>query len=71
MKVPPNSIAVIDPRTNTVVRAIRVDEAPGPISAGAGRLWVLNLHSETFWYSGLSSQRRDLRRQGIGDTPAT
>ena len=45
--VPPDSIAVIDPRTNTVVRAIRVDEAPGPISAGAGRLWVLNLHSET------------------------
>ena len=68
VKVPPNSIAVIDPRTNTVVRAIRVDEAPGPISAGAGRLWVLNLHSETV--SRIDPRnRRVLRTQGIGDTP--
>ena len=66
--VPPDSIAVIDPRTNTVVRAIRVDEAPGPISAGAGRLWVLNLHSETV--SRIDPRnRRVLRTQGIGDTP--
>ena len=59
---------MIDPRTNTVVRAIRVDEAPGPVAAGAGRLWVLNLHSETV--SRIDPRnRRVLRTQGIGDTP--
>jgi YVTN family beta-propeller protein len=45
--VGPNSVAVIDPGRNEVVEAIPVGEAPGPIAAGAGRVWVLNRNSRT------------------------
>jgi YVTN family beta-propeller protein len=47
VSVPPNSVAVIDPRSGTVVEAIRTGENPGPVSAGAGGLWVLSLNSAT------------------------
>jgi YVTN family beta-propeller protein len=40
--VPPNSIAVIDPATNRVVRAIGVGIDPGPVAVGAGAVWVGN-----------------------------
>ena len=40
--VPPNSVAVIDPATNEVVQAIQVGIRPGPITAGAGEIWVGN-----------------------------
>jgi YVTN family beta-propeller protein len=40
--VPPNSVAVIDPATNKVVRAIGVGIAPGPVAVGAGAVWVGN-----------------------------
>jgi YVTN family beta-propeller protein len=45
--VSPNSVAVIDPRNGRVVKAIGVDENPGPIAAGPGVVSVLNLNSET------------------------
>ncbi len=41
--VPPNSVAVIDPATNHVVAVIQVGIRPGPITGGAGTLWVGNL----------------------------
>ena len=64
---PVDSVAVIDPRTNTVTRALHVDEAPGP-RLRAGLLWVLNLNSETV--SRIDPrQARVLRTQGIGNTP--
>jgi YVTN family beta-propeller protein len=68
VSVPPDSVAVIDARTNTVVDAIRVDESPGPASAGAGLLWILNLNSETVSRIDVRT-RRLLRTQGIGETP--
>ena len=40
---PPNSVAVIDPDTNTVVKSIQVGIRPGPITAGAGFAWVGNM----------------------------
>ena len=68
VSVPVDSVAVIDPRTNTVTTALHVDEAPGPIVSGAGLLWVLNLNSETV--SRIDPrQARVLRTQGIGNTP--
>ena len=45
--VAPNSVAVIDPSTNEVVDAIGVGDSPGPIAAGAGALWVVNLNDRT------------------------
>ena len=45
--VGPNSVAVIDPSRNALVDAIPVGDAPGPIAAGAGSVWVLNRNSRT------------------------
>jgi YVTN family beta-propeller protein len=68
VSVPANSVAVIDPRTGSVVEAIRVDQNPGPVSAGAGGLWVLNLNSATL--SRIDVRRRRLvETAGLGGTP--
>jgi YVTN family beta-propeller protein len=39
----PNSVAVIDPETGRVVDAVPVGTRPGPITSGAGSVWVGNL----------------------------
>jgi YVTN family beta-propeller protein len=61
-------VAVIDPRSGSVVEAIRVGENPGPVSAGAGNLWVLNLDSATLSQIDVRT-RRLLETQGIGGAP--
>jgi YVTN family beta-propeller protein len=66
VNVPPDSVAVIDVRSNAVVAAVGVDDAPGPIAAGAGFLWVLNLNSETVSRIDVRAGRV-LRTQGIAD----
>lgn len=45
--VTPNSVAVIDPGTNEVVETIGVGESPGPIAAGQGSLWLVNLNDSS------------------------
>ena len=40
--VPPNTVAVIDPATNKIVRTIGVGIDPGPVAVGAGAIWVGN-----------------------------
>ena len=40
---PPNSVAVIDARTNELVGVVPVGVRPGPITAGGGFVWVGNL----------------------------
>jgi YVTN family beta-propeller protein len=45
--VAPNSVAVIDPASNEVVDSIGVGNSPGPIAAGSGSLWVVNLNDRT------------------------
>src|SRR5215211_5990836 len=39
----PNSVGVIDPKTNRVVDEVPVGIRPGPIAFGGGRVWVGNL----------------------------
>jgi YVTN family beta-propeller protein len=68
VSVPVNSVAVIDARTLSVVDAIRVDENPGPVSAGAGGLWVLNLNSATLARIDVRT-RRLLDTKGLGGAP--
>jgi YVTN family beta-propeller protein len=65
VSVPPNAVAVIDPGAESVVDAIRVGENPGPVSAGAGGLWVLNLSSATLSRIDLRT-RHLLETKGIG-----
>jgi YVTN family beta-propeller protein len=62
-----NSVAVVDPRTRSVIDVIRVGENPGPVSAGAGGVWVLNLGSATL--SRIDARTRSLlETKGIGGT---
>jgi YVTN family beta-propeller protein len=68
VRVAPNSVAVIDPGARSVIDAIGVDENPGPVSAGAGGLWVLNLNSATLSRIDLRT-RRVRETKGIGGTP--
>jgi YVTN family beta-propeller protein len=42
-----NSVAVIDPARDAVVRQIAVGARPGDISAGTGGLWVANLDDDS------------------------
>ncbi|HEX9381302.1 MAG TPA: BTAD domain-containing putative transcriptional regulator [Gaiellaceae bacterium] len=45
---PPNSVGVIDPKTNKVVDAIPVGPRPGPLAQGAS-IWVGNVDGKTLW----------------------
>jgi YVTN family beta-propeller protein len=65
--VPANSVAVVDPRTRSVVDVMSVGENPGPVSAGAGGVWVLNLGSATLSRIDVRT-RRLLETKGIGGT---
>jgi YVTN family beta-propeller protein len=40
--VEPNSVAIIDPKTNDVVDAVSAGTEPGPITSGGGAVWVGN-----------------------------
>ena len=44
---PPNSVAVIDPKSNRVTDVIAVGTRPGPIAAGSGAVWTGNLDDKT------------------------
>jgi len=45
--VAPNSVAAIDPRTNSVTGAVPVGSSPGAITFGLGSLWVANVDDQT------------------------
>jgi YVTN family beta-propeller protein len=47
LQVAANSVAVIEPRTNSVVSSAAVGTRPGPIVFGSGSLWVANLDDQT------------------------
>ncbi len=47
VRVPANSIAAVDPRTNSVVGHAPVGSRPGGITYGSGSLWVANLDDQT------------------------
>jgi YVTN family beta-propeller protein len=66
--VPADSVAIIDLRRNAVVGAIPVLQDPGPIAAGAGLVWAINLDSQSV--SLIDPQARTLRgTKGVGEVP--
>jgi YVTN family beta-propeller protein len=67
--VAPNSVAVIDPGKGAVVATIPVDENPGPITAGAGGVWVLNQNSATLSHIDVKT-RTLVDTRGIGGSPS-
>lgn len=47
LAVPANSVVEIDPKANAVVDEIPVGTRPGPVTAGAGSVWVANLDDQS------------------------
>jgi YVTN family beta-propeller protein len=47
VRAAPNSVAAIDPQTNTLADVIPVGSRPGAITYGAGSLWVANQDDRT------------------------
>jgi YVTN family beta-propeller protein len=45
--VEPNSVAVINPGTNKVIRAIAVGVRPAAVGAGGGAVWIANVDDRT------------------------
>jgi YVTN family beta-propeller protein len=68
VQVAPNSVAVIDTRSNTVVGAVPVGTRPGAITYGSGSLWVANQDDKTV--SRVDPQTlRTLPPISVGDPP--
>lgn len=44
---PANSVALIDPATNTVVATLPTGDRPGPVAEGADSIWIGNLDDRT------------------------
>jgi YVTN family beta-propeller protein len=65
--VRPNSVGVIDPKSNRVVDQIPVGIRPGPITSGAGSIWVANLEDRTL--SRIDPHRRSAPIITLGRTP--
>ncbi len=61
VSVPPNSVAVINPATNRILRAVGVGIKPGPVAVGAGAVWVGNADDKTL-------SRIDLRTRAVTRT---
>jgi YVTN family beta-propeller protein len=58
--VPPNSVGVIDPKTNKVIGQIPVGVRPGAIAVGDGSVWAANQDDKTL--SRIDSEKRALLR---------
>lgn len=69
LTVPPNSIGVIDPKTNRVVAVVHAGGIrPGPVAVGAGSLWVGNIEDKTLTRIDLAT-RRVVKTIPLGATP--
>lgn len=69
VSVVPNSVAVIDPKTNRVVAVIPVGDGPTSIAVGGGKVWVLNRDAQTI--SLIDATARALVKTfAIGVTPS-
>jgi DNA-binding SARP family transcriptional activator/DNA-binding beta-propeller fold protein YncE len=67
VKVVPDSVAVLDPDTATVVGDVAVGRTPGPIVFGDGAAWVANFEDKTV--SRIDRNTHDVVTLGIGVRP--
>jgi YVTN family beta-propeller protein len=58
--VRPNSVAIIDPKTNKVVADVKVGTRPGAVAVGEGAVWVANLDDSTL--SRINPKTREMER---------
>jgi YVTN family beta-propeller protein len=68
-EVPPNSVAIVDVDEGAVTDAIPLTGTPGPVAAGAGAVWVLDVKSVTL--SRIDPRSRELRTNGVSGSPGT
>jgi YVTN family beta-propeller protein len=59
----PNEVAIIDPEKGRVVDTVTVGTRPGPITSGAGSIWVANQDDQAV--TRIDSRRRTVLRQSI------
>jgi class 3 adenylate cyclase/DNA-binding beta-propeller fold protein YncE len=64
----PNSVAVIDARTNEVIGDVAVGRSPGPVAVGPEGVWVGNLEDATISHIDPST-RRLVGTVGVGANP--
>ncbi len=67
--VKPNSVAVIDPKTNRVVAGIPLGNAPTRIAVAGGKVWVLYRDDQTISLIDASSKALE-KTFGVGAPPA-
>lgn len=68
LPVPPNSLAVIDLRSDRVAAVVPVGDLPGPVTFGSGSLWVANVADQTVSRVDPVSLRT-VRTIALGATP--
>ena len=68
VEVSPNSVAVIDERSDNVVGAVGVGARPGGIAFGSGSVWVANADDQTVSRIDPTSLRT-VRTLPVGGTP--
>jgi serine/threonine-protein kinase len=68
VRVVPNSVAVVDTKTNKLVAAIRVGRRPGPVAVGAGAVWVGNTGENTLTRIDAAT-RKVVQTIGLPGTP--
>jgi YVTN family beta-propeller protein len=67
--VPPNSVGIIDPKTNKVVGHVTVGDEPDAVAVGEGAVWVTNLADRTV--SRVNPKQRTLERTiSLSATPS-
>lgn len=66
--VSPNSLAVIDPSSNTIVDTIDVGTGPSRVAVGEGAVWVLNGGDLTV--SRINPEAKTVTTIGTGTTPS-
>jgi YVTN family beta-propeller protein len=68
LTVPPNSVGIIDPKTNKVVGHVSVGSRPNGVDVGLGAVWVANLDDRTL--SRVDPKQRTLvRTTSLNATP--
>jgi DNA-binding SARP family transcriptional activator/streptogramin lyase len=66
----PNSVAVVNARTLTLVSDVPVGADPGPIAIGSGAVWVGNIDDHTVTELSQSAARV-LKTYGLSDAPSS
>jgi YVTN family beta-propeller protein len=67
--VPPNSVGIIDPKTNGVVGHVPVGSRPDRVAVGEGGVWIANLDDKTL--SRIDPGKRTLTRTILLDATPT